>query len=77
MKHTFEELSIETMSMIQLVQLKELIDKEIASRKAKEKAEAEKEIFNLLTTIQNICDKYDIELYDEYGNFLHSDRITT
>lgn len=77
MENTFKALSMEKMSMLQLVQLKQSIDKEITSRKEKEREEAEKEIFKLLNTIQNLCDKYDIELYDDYGNFIHPDRITT
>lgn len=77
MENTFEKLSMEKMSMSQLEQLKKSIDKEIILRKEKERDEAEKEIYILLGTIQNLCAKYDIELYDEYGHFLHPDRITT
>jgi hypothetical protein len=76
MENTFE-LSMEKMSMSQLEQLKKSIDKEIASRKKKERDEAEKEIFKLLKTIQTLCDKYDIELYDDYDNLFHPDRMTT
>jgi hypothetical protein len=71
------EDNIKEMSMVKLEQLKKSIEKEIASRKQKEREEAEKEIFKLLKTIQTLCDKYDIELYDDYDNLFHPDRMTT
>jgi len=71
------ENNIKEMSMPQLVELKQSIDKEIALRKQKEKEEGEKEIFKLLKVIQNLCAEYDINLYDEHDNLIYFDKITT
>lgn len=76
MEHTFKELSMEKMSMSQLEQFKKSIDKEIASRKAKEREEARKEVYKLLSNMRDICYNYDIELYDEYGSIVNLDELT-
>lgn len=37
---------------------------------------AKKEISNLLSVVSEICDKYDITLYDEYGGIVIPEEIT-
>lgn len=82
MESTFKELPIKVlpikeMSKDQLEQLKKSIDKEITLRQKKEREEAEKEVYNLLKTMQTLCDKYDINLYDRHDKIIYLDEITT
>ena len=70
------ENNIKEMSMVKLEQLKKSIEKEMTSRKSKEKEEAKKEVFKLLSDMRDICYKYDIELYDEYGSIVNLDELT-
>lgn len=61
---------IKTMTTEELKQLQQTIEKELTSRQEVERKMAKMEINNLLSTIDEICDKYNITLYDEYSNII-------
>ena len=61
---------IKTMTTAELKQLQQTIEKELTSRQELERKMAKTEINNLLSIIGEICDKYNITLYDEYGTII-------
>lgn len=61
---------IKTMSKVELKQLQQIIEKELNLRQEEERKMAKKEISNLLSIVGEICDKYNITLYDEYSNII-------
>lgn len=68
--------NIKTMSKGEFKQLQQLIEKELILRQKEERKMAEKEIYGLLSVISDMCNRYDITLYDGYGGIIIPEEIT-
>ena len=68
--------NVKTMTKVELMQLQQTIEKELNLRREEERDMAKKEISNLLSVVGEICDKYDITLYDEYGTIIIPEELT-
>ena len=68
--------NVKTMTKVELMQLQQAIEKELILRREEERDMAKKEISNLLSVVGEICDKYDITLYDEYGGIVIPEELT-